>query len=120
MPRRNLLRIVRNLDKSSAETYEPIDFWDAWVCHGDKENVDDWVQEEEGTLDECIQALTNWISVEVDMELRSIHIPDEKFLSEWERRQNQRRKEIRQQCLTKGRVDSVGSQISPPWTICRG
>lgn len=105
MPKRNLLRIVHDLDKSRAiPVYDKTDWWEAWECDGDGDDEDDWALAEEGTLDECIEALTNVISREVDAETRDLDYEP----NEWAKRQEQRRSEIRKQCLTKGRAGKEG------------
>ena len=106
MPKRNLLRAVRDLDKSKAiYVYAECDWWEAWECYGDGDNEDDWALAYEGTLDECIQALTNVISQEVDAETRNQNLEP----NQWAKRQQQRRSEIRKQCLTTGTAGTKGS-----------
>lgn len=74
-------------------------------CYGDGDNVDDWVLAGDGTLDECIQALTNVISFEVNAQIKNWDFE----LSEWEKMQDRRRAEIRKQCLTTGFAGTKGS-----------
>ncbi|PSM48478.1 hypothetical protein C7Y66_14295 [Chroococcidiopsis sp. CCALA 051] len=106
MPKRNLLRTVHALDKSGAiPVYAECDWWEAWECYGDGDNVDDWVLAGDGTLDECIQALTNVISFEVNAQIKNWDFE----LSEWEKMQDRRRAEIRKQCLTTGFAGTKGS-----------
>jgi len=146
MARKNFLKIMRELKElyasnndagandddtnryfKSAEEYysHPDQYWDAWVCVGDKDNMDDWVLEHEGTLDECLDALANWISVEVDkssppIENPGIELEHSEYITLWKQRQSQKRKEILRQCMTHGRSDSPGSKHSPPWAITCG
>lgn len=106
MPKRNLLRAVRDLDKSKAiYVYAECDWWEAWECYGDGDNEDHWALAGDGTLDECIQALTNVISQEVDAETRNQNLEP----NQWAKRQQQRRSEIRKQCLTTGTAGTKGS-----------
>lgn len=109
MPKRNLLRTVHDLDKSGAiPVYVESDWWEAWECYGDGDDEDDWVFAGDGTLDECLLALTNVISQEVDAQIRNWDLE----LYEWEKMQEQRRSEIRKQCLTTGSAGTKGS-----WSI---
>ena len=115
MPKKNLLREVRELDTTKEKyPYAVSDWWEAWQCRSDDvDNPENWGQVEEGTLQECIQALTNVISRELELEMRqdgstqrlSAKYDDEpqKFTNEMKKRHQKKRSDIKKQCLMTGK-----------------
>jgi hypothetical protein len=94
-----------NQEKSiyySKGIFELSEHWEAWELVDAEESDYDFI--EEGTLDECLQALTNLISFEVTSELLRHNLGPE----EWSRKQQSRREEIKQKCYREGRYKGKG------------
>ncbi|MBC1238666.1 hypothetical protein [Nostoc sp. 2RC] len=82
--------------------FELSNHWEAWVLVDAKEADYDFL--EEGTLDECLFALTNFISFEVTSKFLRHNLEPE----EWSRKQQERREEIKQECYRQGRYEGMG------------
>lgn len=113
MAKKNFLKQIRALDRKKEKyPYALSNWWEAWECVGNPDELGDWIQVAEGTLDECIQELTNEISWEVDQEIDAdrtrrrwnVEYDDdtENYIAAWEARQQQRRAEIKETCLVEG------------------
>jgi hypothetical protein len=124
MPKRNSLREVRVLDKSRNDyPFATCEDWEAWEYLGDGDENDDeekWELVDDGTLEDCMYAVGNLISLELDDEMRDdirrlgAEYDDEpqKFIEELERRHQQRREDIKKQCWKTGRAEGGGWRIT--------
>lgn len=129
MPKKNVLREIEVL-KTKPRNEFPFalsDWWEAWEYFGgDASDPENWGFVEDGTLERCMVALTNNISLELDQEMRSKGIlqrlsadhddDPERFTEELIRHHDQRREDIRRQCLKtgeyKGGTWTIRSQIT--------
>lgn len=82
-----------------------------WYGASDLEGNDEWKICVEGTLEDVLLALTNSISKEVDDFIwgTARHLDYEP--EEWENIQQNRRYQIRRQCIASGRCDGCGWHI---------
>lgn len=129
MASKNFLKQLRVLDKKKPPLpYASATWWHACVVDDDADDIleddeegESWLILEDGTLDACLDAINDWISMEVDQEFTadgsasrlSVKYDDapQKYIAAWERRQQQRREEIRQCCLAEGCYEQKGQWL---------
>jgi hypothetical protein len=113
MARKNSLREVKGLKGSkNQEVFAYSDYWEVWEQIGeDDSDPDSWQFLADGLLQDCIEAVSPTISMQLDMELmreRSQQPQHTDFLEELLQRVQQRQAEIRKECLTKGEYKKDG------------
>lgn len=117
MAKKNSLREVRALSKAKNEDiFAYSDYWEAWEQVGeDAGDPENWEFMADGSLSDCIEALSLILSIELDRSMQDeskrlgAHYDD--FFEELARRHRQKQEDIKKQCWKTGEYKGDG------WTI---
>jgi hypothetical protein len=117
MAKKNSLREVRAKSLSrNEEIFAYSDYWEAWEQVGEDGNdPENWEFIADGSLSDCIEALSLIISIELDRamqdEKKRLGVQYDDFFGELARRHRQKQEDIKKVCLKTGEYKGEG------WTI---
>jgi hypothetical protein len=120
MAKKKSLREVRALSNAKSQgIFVYSDYWEAWEqVDEDADDPENWEFMADGSLSDCIEALSLLLSIELDRamqdESKRLGVHYEDFFGELARRHRQKQEEVKQQCLKAGEYKGHG------WTIRSG